>query len=226
MEEEHEDIDLRELIIIDSTGTFSKVWMIINIIVCITSAYFYTWLTAFGDHYDQSFMIVTCTLIETFFLITMTKKFITDYQIEGEGETKPTRDLFLIANRYLKGEFLLDALPLIPLQFIFGLDIKILYITKVIRIVNGFRVFNVTYIYDSVKQISKDKLDQRILEEPIIGEDKINDHNQIEFLLFFYNILKTAKLGFTILNLSYFLGMFWLIFSDIDRYYGELSHIS
>jgi len=50
-------------------------------------------------------------------------------------------------------------------------------LTKVIRIVNGFRVFNVTYIYDSVKQIAKDKLDQRIEEEPIIGEDKINDHN-------------------------------------------------
>jgi len=54
---------------------------------------------------------------------------------------------------------------------------KILYLSKVIRIINGFRVFNVTYIYDNVKPLAKEKLDRRIEEDPTIGEDKINDHN-------------------------------------------------
>ena len=68
-------------------------------------------------------------------------------------------------------------IPLIPFQFIFGLNVKIFYLTKVIRIFNDFRVFDVTYIYENVKRILKEKLDRRIEDDLIIGEDKINDHN-------------------------------------------------
>ena len=85
-------------------------------------------------------------------------------------------------------------------------------------------MFDVTYIYDNVKRISKENLEEKISHDFTVGEDKITDYNQIESLLFFYNILKTAKLAFLILNLSYFLGMFWLIFSKLDRFYGEISH--
>jgi hypothetical protein len=47
----------------------------------------------------------------------------------------------------------------------------------------------------------------------------MNDHNKIEQQLLFIYIVKTLKLAFIILNFSYFLGMFWIVFCELDEYY-------
>lgn len=53
-------------------------------------------------------------------------------------------------------------------------------------------------------------------EDPLIGEDTITDHNDVEKLLAFKYFLKFVKLIILISNLSYFLGMGWLIICEIS----------
>lgn len=51
---------------------------------------------------------------------------------------------------------------------------------------------------------------------PELGEDVVNDHNQIEQLLHISYFLKTFKLIVIIFNISYFLGLVWIIFCDFS----------
>ena len=44
-----------------------------------------------------------------------------------------------------------------------------------------------------------------------MGEDTSQDHNKVETLLNIKFFLKTMKLVLIIVNLSYYLGIFWLI---------------
>lgn len=50
-----------------------------------------------------------------------------------------------------------------------------------------------------------------------IGEDIEQDHTQIVNLLYLHYALKTLKLIVIIFNLSYFLGMFWVIVCDVTH---------
>ena len=54
-----------------------------------------------------------------------------------------------------------------------------------------------------------------MIDDPIYAEDKISDHNKIEELIYFVLFMKTLKMTMILVNLSYFLGMLWLIISDI-----------
>jgi hypothetical protein len=58
-------------------------------------------------------------------------------------------------------------------------------------------------------------MEKIIKQNPIVGEDKENDHNNIEGLMLTGYLLKTLKLVIIILNFSYFLGLIWLIFCEI-----------
>jgi len=54
-----------------------------------------------------------------------------------------------------------------------------------------------------------------ISKDPAIGEDTISDHNNIEFLLKTGYIIKTFKLIIIILNTSYFVGILFMVISDV-----------
>jgi hypothetical protein len=73
------------------------------------------------------------------------KIFFTDFTV---GESYPEASLFNIAIRYLKGDFLIDFIPLIPITLLIPHqheypDVKLFYLVKVIRLRRGLRVFNV-----------------------------------------------------------------------------------
>ena len=51
----------------------------------------------------------------------------------------------------------------------------------------------------------------------MLGEDTISDHNNIEFLLKTSYMLKILKLVIIILNTSYFVGILFIIISDMSR---------
>ena len=65
-----------------------------------------------------------------------------------------------------------------------------------------------------------------IKKDALFAEDTSQDHNNVETLLKIKYCLKTTKLILMILNISYFLGMFWLIISSqihsftTEYYYG------
>ena len=57
-----------------------------------------------------------------------------------------------------------------------------------------------------------------IIDDPDgLGEDIEQDHNQIINLLYIHYGFKTMKLVVIIFNLSYFLGMLWIVVCDVTH---------
>lgn len=65
-----------------------------------------------------------------------------------------------------------------------------------------------------VKQISYKRLERMIEHKPDLAENQDIDNNNIELLMKIQYGLKTLKLAITIFNISYFMGVIWLIFCD------------
>ena len=115
----------------------------------------------------------------------MIKCFLTDYRVEGESF--PEKNFFKIAQRYLKGEFLIDFIPLVPIPLMLNLhtfpDGKLFYLLKIVRLKRGLEVFNVQAWIRGLKEQKKEALIKKCEEHPEIGEDNINDHNGILTIL-------------------------------------------
>ena len=74
----------------------------------------------------------------------MISKFFVEFTVEGD--TMPTRNINKIIYRYLTTNFIIDFIPLIPFSFFLDLNgkEKHFYIIKVMRLVNGFRILDVS----------------------------------------------------------------------------------
>ena len=67
-------------------------------------------------------------------------------EIKTSEDARPIRNHGIIANTYLKGEFPLDIITLIPLAYIIDLPGDLeqhLQMIKIIRVVRGFKIFNI-----------------------------------------------------------------------------------
>jgi len=66
-----------------------------------------------------------------------------------------------------------------------------------------------------------------IKDNVLMADDKISDHNNINFIMTIRFSLRIIKLIIIIFNLSYFVGMGWLLFcevvSRIDKNYYHAS---
>ena len=147
----------------------------------------------------------------------MLMNFITDFKVEGEKHA--TRDLISIAKHYLKNGFWVDFIPLIPIQLLMleeGMNIKLLYLPKTIRFIGGFEIFDVKNVYNAIKRYINNRITKIIETQPELAEDKDKSHHNIENQIKFYYGMKVLKLGLIIVNFSYFLGMFWIIFCELD----------
>ena len=101
--------------------------------------------------------------MEITFLISMIVKFLTDYI--PEGENKPTKDFVLIAKNYLNNGFIWDFIPLLPLNFILNtIDdrnyelVRIALFIKLIRIINGLKLFNIRFLFGVIKDKQKKRV--------------------------------------------------------------------
>ena len=75
--------------------------------------------------------------MEIFFEVHFTLSVIFNFFIEYEDDTSlmPIRDINKIAERYIKGDFLIEALPCLPIQYLdLGGDERRFYLIKIIRI--------------------------------------------------------------------------------------------
>jgi hypothetical protein len=79
------------------------------------------------------------TIFSVHIILQFFKEFQPDYQIQ------PERDLYKISLNYLKGDFALDFVTILPLQFFeFKRNRQTLfYMIKCIRISKGFEIYNV-----------------------------------------------------------------------------------
>jgi hypothetical protein len=89
---------------------------------------------------------------------------------------------------------------------------------KVLRVNTGFAYFNIGKIYTDVKDYFKYRLIQKIKNHPEIESDMYNNHNGLETQMIIGLLLKAFKLIIIIFNLSFFLGMFWLIYCEVTFY--------
>jgi hypothetical protein len=92
----------------------------------------------------------------------------------------------------------------------------------------GFKVFNVSQIIFEIQQFQQRRLRKIIEKNPILAEDITSDQNKISLMIMVGFIIKIIKLGLIILNICYFLGLFWFIFCDVEldiifKNIGELS---
>ena len=81
----------------------------------------------------------------------------------------------------------------------------------------GIKIFDATALLGIIKNIMKHRTERKIKKDLKLAEDVINDHNNIETLLFVSYTIKTFKLVILIINISYFIGMIWLIFCEISE---------
>ena len=86
---------------------------------------------------------------------------------------------------YLKGNFMMDMIPLIPLQWISlpkNRD-RLFYLIKTMRIVQGFILFDVRGIVRAVKKANRKEIKRICREDPVLADDKNVDNNNIGLVL-------------------------------------------
>ena len=191
---------------------------------CITllslfSSYFYLGMATFREHLivdkndldntDSSDKYVYA--IESCFILNICVKFITDYGVEGSK--LPERDLSKIAKNYFNSDFTLDLIPIIPFQFITHKNGRhfLYYLIKMIRLWQGFKIFDVQKIMGYIKKFYQKKLEYLVANNDKLANNIVIDNNSIEEVLFIKYFLKLIKFVIIILNVSYILGMMWLI---------------
>jgi hypothetical protein len=86
-----------------------------------------------------------------------------------------------------------------------------------LRLKRGLEAFEVGKAMDMIKTKMRERTERKIKNDPNVGEDTINDHNNIEEIMLTGYTLKTLKLVIIILNLSYFLGLVWIIFCKLTE---------
>lgn len=116
----------------------------------------------------------------------------------------------------MKGQFIFDFIPIIPLQYInlSGYQ-RLFYLVKIMRFVNGLRIFSVPAIMEKVKMFYKEKLNKVIKDNPILADNIEIDNNNITTLIIIGFIFRTIKLIIIIINISYFIGFIWYIFCEL-----------
>lgn len=205
------------MFIIGRKNPLYKLWGVFEVFCCLTSSYIYAYMAAFENPEPGTNLFKLFISYEIIFLVAFLLNFLVEYT--PKGEEKPVRDIKSIAWNYLKGNFALDFIPLIPLQFIDlpGGKERLFIIIKLIRIFNGLKVFQVRSIMSYIDKYFQAKLDNIIENDPELAEDKNVDSTNIGFLLTLNSMLQILKLVIIILNISYFLGFFWYIVSDLEN---------
>ena len=128
-------------------------------IMCVVSSYFYAYMAAFKAPKPGDYLFHIMIVFECLFAVDIFLKFLKSFT--KDGETMPTIDLAKIAQRYLKGQFLLDFIPLVPLSSIFSFahGHGHLYIVKCIRIINGFSLFNISEMMTDIRAFFSKRLE-------------------------------------------------------------------
>jgi len=182
----------------------------------LTSSYFYAYIAAFGVPKTNSNLFYTNLFYEGIFSLQILLEFITDYRPQGTF-SKPVRDLSKISSRYLKGGFIYDFIPLIPLDNIIKIGgyERLFYLIKLMRFGKGIGIFKSQNIMKIIKSIFQNRLENIIKTDKYLANNMEQDNNNITTLMFINYGVKIFRLSLIILNVSLFLGLFWYIICDL-----------
>ena len=94
-------------------------------------------------------------ICETIFFIDFCTKFILEY-VPLDFIARPVRDIKLITIKYIKGNFLLDLIPLIPFTSITEFTgSRLFFLIKTIRILKSLNILDQQYFMKAVKMYYK-----------------------------------------------------------------------
>jgi hypothetical protein len=131
--------------------------MMVKILACLISPHIYAFAALHGQEKDVKWVLIFSILCESLFAMNIALNFLTDFV--PDGEITPERDLSIIANRYLHGEFLMDFIPTFPITFMFNMSHnsywRVSYLIKIIRLTKGIKIYNVQLFMDHMKEINK-----------------------------------------------------------------------
>ena len=162
-----------ERIIIDHTGRFSYVIESINALACLTSPYLYMYKGSFhGDLIDEQ-LFTFGNVLECWFLLHMISQFITSHMNTRNREQRVI-DFFTISERYLRGSFLQDLIPLIPFQLAaFGKYHQMSFLIKTVRLYKGFKVVNVRQFMNQMMILKRRSVEKKLLQNPEINDNRL-----------------------------------------------------
>lgn len=223
-QKERDDEEIFRHLIFGHKSSFIQFWDVLDTAASLLSVYIYAWIACFGIAEGSPGLIYISILFEVIFSLSIILRFITDYT--PAGETQPEREFTKIYTRYLKSDFLIDFIACIPLNFIYGASrdhhYRIFYSIKLLRMIKGFKVFNVPLFMNKIKKVVEDRNKKKMENNGSSGEIMDEDNTNIEMLLNISYGVKTFRLIMIIINISYFIGMFWLITIDyIDSFKHE-----
>jgi hypothetical protein len=207
--------------IISQNNSLLFVWSWLYLLCCLTSAYVYGFLAAFFDGNSDGTLYSLQIIYESIFSVNIVLRFFTEYT--PEGSPNPERDLSKIASRYLRNEFFLEFITVIPFQLLpFGGFERLFFLIKIFRLLIGFKVFNVSQIMLKIQTILRERIQKRIEKDPKFAEDHDTDHNNIILLIKIGSSLRILLLIIIIVTISYFLGILWFIYCDLtDQLYNK-----
>ena len=111
-----------------------------------------------------------------------------------------------------------DLIPLIPFTEIFTFHkLRFFFLVKCMRIVKSLDLLNTKSFMDTVKKYQRLKLEKKMARNPDIAEDIDQDHTMIVNMILLNYAFKTFRLIVFIFMISYFIGVFIYIWSDILR---------
>ena len=154
-----------------------------------------------------------------------------------KGEIVPCRSFRKIISNYLRTMFILDFIAVFPIQFIiphelnkeenkvgFYKYVHWCYILKVIRIYDGSKLLNVNKIMRNIRKWLQAYLDHKIQNDPNIVYSIDKDYNNNWLFIIISYSLKTFKLILIIVNLTYFMGLFYFFYCEVVDEIWAVSH--
>lgn len=132
-----------------------------------------------------------------FFLCCIVKKFLTEYT--PQGESLPVRNIQMIATRYLFSGFFIDFILWLPFNFI-GEALgekqrsRDLLFIKLFRLYPALQSFDTFALRQWMIKANIRLNQERISQDPSIGEDQVNDDNRITGFIIIGHAMSTFKL--------------------------------
>ena len=138
--------------------------------------------------------------------------FITAYL---DDDNKLVKDLKKIAMRYLKSDFIIDLIPLMPFtHYLKFEDSRFLFFIKCIRILKAFKMMDVRVLHNNVKIIYKNE-HAKVCQDETKAKDRDVDHNHIIDQIKIKMAMLTVRLVVVTVIGGWFFGIFFFVYCDI-----------
>lgn len=203
------------MLVFEEDSKFSNFWRYFYILMCLVSTYIYIFACVFGiQKIILENMILDYNIelwMEGFFALNILKNFWTTYSHKDCG--RKVRSPGRIALNYIKGRFIYDLLPTIPITYFiteFNPALDLLYLFKMSRLKTGLKFLDSREWVKIIANTHKQRAIRRIKYDLEFAEDTINDNNNFELILLLKYLLSTLELVITIFNISFLIGMAWL----------------